>query len=199
LEANIIYPDFNPCGGGEWLALATIQAISEMGIDLDITTYVEPNLSKLENAYGKNLTSVMQKVKKVNVVFTFNEYNIKRIIRRERYDININTHADLFTYYQYYFSKKNTVAYCHSPIAKKYIESGNLQYLKRDLKIIKDQEHESTLLNNDSGSKNKEKHFKMVKHYYENLMKNSTVITNSEFSRKAIFEALMVVVIVAEE
>ena len=37
LEANILYPDFNPCGGGgggeERLALATIQAISEMGID----------------------------------------------------------------------------------------------------------------------------------------------------------------------
>jgi hypothetical protein len=52
-----------------------------MGIDLDITTYIESNLSKLENAYGKNLTSVMQKVKKVNVVSTFNEDNIKRIIR----------------------------------------------------------------------------------------------------------------------
>ena len=84
MEANILYPDFNPCGGGERLALATIQAISEMSIDLDITTYVEPNLSKLENAYGKNLTSVMEKVKKVNVVFTFNEDNIKRIIRRDK-------------------------------------------------------------------------------------------------------------------
>jgi glycosyltransferase involved in cell wall biosynthesis len=160
-----------------------------MGIDLDITTYIESILSKLENAYGKNLTSVMQKVKKVNVVSTFNEDNIKRIIRRERYDININTHADLFPYYQDYFSKKNTVAYCHFPMAKKYIESRNLQYLKRDLRIIKDQEQESTLLNNDTGSKNKEKHFQMVKYYYENLMKNSTVITNSEFSRKAIVES----------
>jgi hypothetical protein len=160
-----------------------------MGIDLDITTYIESNLSKLENAYGKNLTSVMQKVKKVNVVSTFNEDNIKRIIRRERYDININTHADLFPYYQDYFSKKNTVAYCHFPMAKKYIESRNLQYLKRDLRIIKDQEQESTLLNNDTGSKNKEKHFQMVKYYYENLMKNSMVITNSEFSRKTIVES----------
>ena len=78
-----------------------------MGIDLDITTYVELNLSKLENAYGKSLTSVMEKVKKVNVVSTFNEDNIKRTIRRERYDIHINTHADLFPYYQDYFSKKN--------------------------------------------------------------------------------------------
>jgi glycosyltransferase involved in cell wall biosynthesis len=189
LEANILYPDFNPCGGGERLALATIQAISEMGIDLDITTYVEPNLSKLENAYGKSLTSVMEKVKKVNVVSTFNEDNIKRTIRRERYDIHINTHADLFPYYQDHFSKKNAVAYCHFPMAKKYIESRNLQYLKRDLRIIKDQEQESTLSNNDTGNKNKEKHFQMVKYYYENLMKNSTVITNSEFSRKAIFEA----------
>lgn len=38
-------------------------------------------------------------------------------------------------------------------MAKKYIESRNLQYLKRDLRIIKDQEQESTLLNNDIGSK----------------------------------------------
>jgi cell fate (sporulation/competence/biofilm development) regulator YlbF (YheA/YmcA/DUF963 family) len=74
-------------------------------------------------------------------------------------------------------------------MAKKYIESRNLQYLKRDLRIIKDQEQESTLLNNDTGSKNKEKHFQMVKYYYENLMKNSMVITNSEFSRKTIVES----------
>lgn len=119
MEANILYPDFNPCGGGERLALATIQAISEMGIDLDITTYVEPNLSKLENAYGKSLTSVMEKVKKVNVVSIFNEDNIKRTIKRERYDIHINIHADLFPYYQDYFSKKNAVAYWHFPMAKK--------------------------------------------------------------------------------
>src|ERR671912_1573302 len=74
-------------------------------------------------------------------------------------------------------------------MAKKYIEFRNLQYLKRDLRIIKDQEQKSTLSNNDTDSKNKEKYFQMVKYYYENLMKNSTVITNSEFSRKAIFEA----------
>jgi glycosyltransferase involved in cell wall biosynthesis len=189
LEANIIYPDFNPCGGGERLALATIQAISEMGLDLDITTYTQPDLSKLENAYGKSLTSVMRKVRKVNVVSSFNEHSIKRSIRRERYDININTHVDLLPYYQDYFSKKNAVVYCHFPMAKQYIESRNLQYLKRDLRIIKDQEQENTLSNNDTGSKNKEKYFQMVRYFCENLMKNSTVITNSEFSRKAIFEA----------
>ncbi|HKG42606.1 MAG TPA: glycosyltransferase [Nitrososphaeraceae archaeon] len=189
MEANIIYPDFNPCGGGERLALATIQAISEMGLDLDITTYTQPDLSKLENAYGKSLTSVMRKVRKVNVVSSFDEHNIKRSIRRERYDININTHVDLLPYYQDYFSKKNAVAYCHFPMAKQYIESRNLQYLKRDLRIIKDQEQENTLSNNDTGSRNKEKYFQMIKYFYDNLMKNSTVITNSEFSRKAIFEA----------
>jgi glycosyltransferase involved in cell wall biosynthesis len=189
LEANILYPDFNPCGGGERLALATIQAISEMGIDLDITTYTEPDLSKLETAYGKSLTSVMKKVRKVNVVSSFSKHSIKKSIRQERYDININTHADLLPYYQDYFSKKNSVAYCHFPMAKQYIESRNLQYLKRDLRIIKNQEQENTLSNNDTDSKNKEKHFQMVKYFYENLMKNSTVITNSEFSRKAIFEA----------
>jgi hypothetical protein len=99
LEANILYPDFNPCGGGERLSLATMQAISEMGIDFDITTYTELDLSKLENAYGKSLTSVMKKVRRVNVVSSFNEHAIKRSIRRERYDISVNTHADLLPYY----------------------------------------------------------------------------------------------------
>lgn len=59
----------------------------------------------------------------------------------------------------------------------------------KEIRIIKDQEQESTLSNNDTGSKNNEKHFQMVKYFYENLMKNSTAITNSEFSGKAIFEA----------
>ena len=87
------------------------------------------------------------------------------------------------------FPKEEYCCILSFSFGKKYIESRNLQSLKRDLRIIKDQEQETTLSNNDTGSKNKEKHFQMVKYYYENLMKNSTVITNSEFSRKAIFES----------
>jgi hypothetical protein len=36
-----------------------------MGIDFDLTTLKNPDSSKLENAYGKNLVSSMKKIKKL--------------------------------------------------------------------------------------------------------------------------------------
>ena len=38
MKANIIVSDLNPCGGGERLSLVTMKALSEMGIDFDLTT-----------------------------------------------------------------------------------------------------------------------------------------------------------------
>jgi alpha-1,2-mannosyltransferase len=46
----------NPRGGSERLAVAVIQALSEIGIDIDLTTFEEPNISKLESAYGEAAT-----------------------------------------------------------------------------------------------------------------------------------------------
>ena len=65
MKANIIHGDFNPCGGAERLSLVTMQALSEMGIDFDLTTLKTPNITKLENTYGKNLVSVMEKINKI--------------------------------------------------------------------------------------------------------------------------------------
>ena len=64
MKATVIVPDLNPCGGGERLTLVTMQALSQMGIDFDLTTLRSPEVAKLENAYGKNLVSVMKKIKK---------------------------------------------------------------------------------------------------------------------------------------
>jgi hypothetical protein len=38
MKANVIHGDFNPCGGAERLSLVTMQALSEMGINFDLTT-----------------------------------------------------------------------------------------------------------------------------------------------------------------
>jgi hypothetical protein len=38
VRANVIVPDLNPCGGGERLTLVTMQALSQMRIDFDLTT-----------------------------------------------------------------------------------------------------------------------------------------------------------------
>ena len=68
MNANVIVPDLNPCGGGERLTLVTMQALAQMGIDFDLTTFKGPDISRLENAYGKNLASVMKNINKINVI-----------------------------------------------------------------------------------------------------------------------------------
>ena len=68
MKANVIHGDFNPCGGAERVSLVTMQALLEIGIDFDVTTLKTPNISKLENSYGKNLVSVMKSTNKINVI-----------------------------------------------------------------------------------------------------------------------------------
>jgi hypothetical protein len=47
---------------------------------------------------------------------------------REEYDIYINTHPDLFPFYQSDFCKNNAIAYSHFPMTRQYIESKNIEY-----------------------------------------------------------------------
>jgi hypothetical protein len=58
----------NPRGGSERLAVAVIQALSEIGIDIDLTTIEEPNISKLESAYGGAATSAIKKIKNITII-----------------------------------------------------------------------------------------------------------------------------------
>ena len=95
MKANVIHGDFNPCGGAERLSLITMQALLEIGIDFDLTTLKSPHISKLQNTYGKNLVSVMEKINKINVI------NIMEELRQQQedhedynYDITINTNGD---------------------------------------------------------------------------------------------------------
>src|ERR1043166_2034523 len=106
MKANVIHGDFNPCGGAERLALVTIKALLDMDIDVELTTLKTPDITKLENTYGKNLVSVMEYVKQINII------NIMEELRRQQqndqdynYDITINTNGDAAPYYQRSFSK----------------------------------------------------------------------------------------------
>ena len=203
MKANVIHGDFNPCGGAERLSLVTMQALLEKGIDFDLTTLKSPDMSKLENSYGKNLVSVMKSINKINVI------NIIEELRQQQeeehkdydYDITINTNGDAAPYYHSSFSKDNAITYCHFPSTKYHIDSENIEYLKTDLGMTErsnsffdSMEHEG--INDPKNYKTKlqlsrkKEYFEIIKYGYWNLMKNSTVITNSEFSRRAIVNAL---------
>jgi glycosyltransferase involved in cell wall biosynthesis len=202
MKANVIAGDLNPCGGGERLTLVTMYTLLKMGIDIDLTTLKRPDLSKLENAFGKNLVLPIKRIKHINIV------NMMRLLLEEEqqskgisydYDITINTQGNWVPYYHPHFTRYNAITYCHFPSAKYHIESENTSYLEKDLgiKLLSDIDNDDddtvsdTTEANESapGSKSKKEWFNILKYAYWNLMRNSTIVTNSEFSRRAIVEA----------
>ena len=214
MKANIIHGDFNPCGGAERLSLVTMKALLEIGIDVDLTTLKTPNIAKLQNTYGKNLVSVIEDVKQINIINIMEELGRQQQNDQDyNYDITINTNGDAAPYYHRSFSKHTAITYCHFPSTKYHIESRNIEYLKTDLGMRAEEDPDVFLDNNDSTyedinaynlqeyqtrlqfsnkvrrKRTKQECFQLIEYGYLNLMKSSTVITNSEFSRRAIANA----------
>ncbi|MDQ4066047.1 MAG: hypothetical protein M3114_00495, partial [Thermoproteota archaeon] len=161
------------------------------------TTSIQPNMTKFENAYGSEIASIVRKAEKVNILNSLKEQVIDRIIQTGKYDLSINTNRDTLTYYHWSMSKNNALTYCHFPSAKYHIHSENLEYL-RDIGIggisqiyDKDYSENKVVVPNLSlETKQKiKKYFEFLRDRYDNLMKNTLVLTNSEYTRKAIFNA----------
>jgi glycosyltransferase involved in cell wall biosynthesis len=171
-----------------------MQALHNMGYDYDIVTYANPDLDRLENVYGSNLVSMIKKANKVSIVPTFTKAHINNAGEENKYHFNINTHPDLFPFHHEYFSKENTITYCHFPMAKQFVHSKNIEYLRRDLRIefssdeIEEKEQYSKARTHCTNYT--DRYFASVYQSYQKLMENSTVITNSEFSRRAIIKTL---------
>ncbi|MDQ3835545.1 MAG: glycosyltransferase, partial [Thermoproteota archaeon] len=186
----------SPCGGAERLTLVTMDALYQKDMYFDFTTCVPPNMTKLENAYGNKVASIIKKAGKINILESLEESFIEGIIKRGNYDITINTHGDTLPFYHRSLSKKNAVTYCHFPSAKLHIESENLEYLRdigageRDFTWICETDHSKknevdTNLNVETKHKVK-KYFEFLKMKYDSLMRNTLVLANSEYTCKAI-------------
>jgi hypothetical protein len=122
LKANVLHHDFNPCGGAERVSFATMKAITEMGIDFDITTYTEPDLHRIVSAYRKDQASMINCAKKLNVITSFQNPSIKNNLRE-------------VPFYQDHTLQGDTITYSHFPMARQYIESKNVECIRRDLRI----------------------------------------------------------------
>ena len=196
MKANVVYTDLSPCGGAERLTLVTMDALSQKGVKFDFTSFVLPNLTKLENTYGSKIAYIVKKAEKINILESLEESFIDSIIKRGNYDITINTHGDTLPFYHHSLSKKNAITYCHFPSAKLHIESENLEYLRdirvaeRDFTGIYETDHPKkseidTNLNLETKHKVKE-YFESLRTKYDTLMKNTLVLANSEYTGRAI-------------
>ena len=63
LIANVIHTSLNARGGGERLAVATIEALSSTGIDVELGTYEKPDYELIRDAYGEGIESHVKKVR----------------------------------------------------------------------------------------------------------------------------------------
>jgi glycosyltransferase involved in cell wall biosynthesis len=169
LIANIVHITLNARGGGERLAVATIKAISSMGIDVELSTVEKPDMLLIHDAYGTSVSEDIKKVRTLNILQKYNPRN---------YNLTVNTHGDMLPFYHKDFTKKNAITYCHYPIARYLIDCADPDY--------------SAALQNmclfGMAPAVRNGYHDAVRSAYTKMTSNSTVLTNSEFSRKAILK-----------
>jgi glycosyltransferase involved in cell wall biosynthesis len=170
LIANVIHTSLNYRGGAEGLAITTIEALGNLGFDIELTVLEKPNIKELENAYGNTIVSILKNTSAVHTLQTF-QGSI------QKYDIIINTAGDILPYFTPSFSKINAITYCHFPLATYRIEAEDPIYIEF-LKRIR--------FSNNIENYNEKANLELASTTYTKMIRNSTVITNSEYSRKAL-------------
>ena len=167
--ANVAHISLNARGGGERLAVATIKAISSMGIGVELSTVEKPDMALIHNAYDTSIVGDLKKIRTLNILQKYGPRN---------YSLTVNTHGDMLPFYHKDFTKKNAITYCHYPIARYLIDCGDPDY--------------SAVLQNmcplGMTPAVRNGYPDAVRSAYIKMMLNSTVLTNSEFSCKAIFK-----------
>ena len=200
---NFVFGNLNPRGGGERLTLVTMRSTLNAGIkSFDLTTLYRPDMAQRVKSFGEKLSSVMRNLRRVYII-SITDYIEKsslatsRSLKKEY--VTINTHGDKIPYYNPDMTKDNSIIYCHYPTAMHQIQRRAVEYLEIDLNIrttkevkTNNDDYAMKMSNNYPSKKDSNKTqdiFKLLSRAYTNLIDKSTVLTNSEFSRKAILSA----------
>jgi glycosyltransferase involved in cell wall biosynthesis len=167
-RANVVHTDLDPCGGAEQLAVATLQALLEMGVKVDLTVAKAPDLKRLENAFGKRVGRIFSQIGKIKPLGRiFDE------VDPYDYDVTINTHGDILPYFRKSFSRRNSITYCHFPVASDYARDHDQGYLQNFAAMgLIDRADDAA--------------WDQVAEHYRLMLQNSMVVTNSRFSSRAI-------------
>jgi len=201
-EVNFVFGNLNSRGGGERLTLVTMRTALNMGVkSFDLTTLYRPDVVQLNKSFGGKLSSVVRNLRRIyliSIVDYLEKSNLVTKYNSKGGFVTINTHGDKIPYYHPNMTKDNSIVYCHFPTAKRLIQRRDAEYLQNELNIrtsigIKICKAEySTKIPNKLSEKQSDETigiFRLLNRAYTNLINRSTVLTNSEFSRKAILSA----------
>jgi glycosyltransferase involved in cell wall biosynthesis len=158
-----------------------MHALSNMGFEIDLTTFEKPNIPKLESAYGKRAASIIKRIKTTNIL-----RSIRKVGSNKNYDLTINTHGDMLPYFLHTFSKSNAITYCHFPLAKYLIDSEDPEYSRFLNRTI------LSAMSNRKEEYSSRKYSNLAQSAYIHMLKNSTVLSNSEFSRSVILKSFRI-------
>jgi glycosyltransferase involved in cell wall biosynthesis len=140
-----------------------------MGIGVELSTVEKPDMPLIHDAYGTSIEGDLKKIRTLNILQKYSPRN---------YSLTVNTHGDMLPFFHKDFTKKNAITYCHYPIARYLIDSGDPDYSA----VLQNM----CLLGMTPAIRNG--YYDAARRTYIKMMLNSTVLTNSEFSRNAIFK-----------
>ena len=187
-SVKIIHEDLNAGGGSERLTITMMEALNEMGFNIDLETITIPDWNQIKKWYGK-FSLKIDRIKKMDLsnIFGLSEYRNKDWLQveseEEQYRLIINAHGDILPYYNpnnHGKLKGKIITYCHYPLTPKLINNGT--YKKFLLKFLKNSIFGYGLNFHFA----EEKLLSGVLQTYDLMMKNTIIITNSEFSKQAI-------------
>lgn len=140
-----------------------------MGFNVQLATMERPDMASITQAYGSCSTGL--EASTISKLDVFNKDETTSC------DLTINTHGDILPYFRKDFSTSNSIVYCHYPIARDLIDLGDPAYSE----ILRDMANHSTMPHIRDLSAQARK-------AYSRMLEQSRVLTNSEFSRKAILD-----------
>jgi alpha-1,2-mannosyltransferase len=179
LIANVIHSNLNGRGGSERLAISTISALARMNhFDVHLSTLERPDPMKLMASFGQSVLGLFQEIKKIKIWQSLQKVKLSN----SSSVLTVNTHGDLVPFFHRSMKKTNSIIYCHFPVGKYSIDAVDPVYLR----FIR--RHD--ILTRTRASRIR--HLSLLKNNYIQMIHNSTVLTNSEFSRNEIWKRFKV-------
>jgi glycosyltransferase involved in cell wall biosynthesis len=186
---KIIHEDLNAGGGSERLTITMMQALNELGFNIDLETITTPDWNQMKTWYGKFSVKI-GKIKRIDLsnVIGLSEPAVKdrkeiALEEEEKYSLIINAHGDILPYYNSNNHKKlktKLMTYCHYPLTPRLIHQGS--YKKFLSKFL---QNSSIYQDHHFHLKEKELLYRILS-TYDLMMKNTIIVTNSQFSKQAI-------------
>ena len=175
-RVKLIHENLNAGGGAERLAAASLEALNELDLSVDLVTFTKPHWNQLERIFGiTKLRKRVNNVIKTDINSLLQEKNKNNPDIDNEYDMVMNAHGDILPSYMLGEKKEKLITYCHYPLVPELVRSLKYDTVLRNYLEMCDYKF-------DSIDKIRTKALGV----YNQMMNNSTVVTNSIFSSKAV-------------